>query len=188
MPRRYDSSRRAAQAAETRRRIVRAAIGVHRQQRTDLMSVALAAGVSLPTVHKHFPNKEVLFEACTGLLRTESPFPQPDGMASLASTPARVRQAVKRLQPFYEERLGLTWLTYLMAGESRTLRQVNDARQATVEAFARALCGRRAKSEVLGAVIGVLSPLTYRALRVEGRLSEAAATIAWHKLIRAAIR
>lgn len=188
MPRRYDSSRRVAQAAETRQRIVRAAIGVHRQQRTDLMSVALAAGVSLPTLRKHFPNKEMLFEACTGLLRTESPFPRPDGMESLASTPARVREAVNRLQPFYEERLGLTWLTYLMAGESRTLRQVTEARQANVEAFARALCGRRARSEVFGAVIGVLSPLTYRALRVEGRLSEAAATTAWHKLIGAANR
>jgi AcrR family transcriptional regulator len=188
MARRYDSSRRVAQAAETRQRIVRAAIGVHRQQRTDLVSVALAAGVSLPTVRKHFPNKEVLFEACTGLLRAESPFPRPDGIESLASTPARVREAVNRLQPFYEERLGLTWLTYLMAGESRTLRQVAEARQANVEAFAKALCGRRARSDMLGAVIGVLSPLTYRALRVEGRLSAAAATAAWHKLIGAAIR
>jgi AcrR family transcriptional regulator len=59
-PRRYDSTRRRAQAAATQREIVRAAHTLfveHGYAGTTLAAVAEAADVSVPTVYSRFPTK-----------------------------------------------------------------------------------------------------------------------------------
>jgi AcrR family transcriptional regulator len=59
-PRRYDSSRRQARAAESRRRVVQAAHGLFVSQgyaATTVAAVAAAAEVSVPTVYEGFGSK-----------------------------------------------------------------------------------------------------------------------------------
>ncbi len=62
-PRRYDSSRRLAQATETRRAVVSAAHGLFISQgyaRTTIAEIAASAGVSVETIYAAFRNKATL--------------------------------------------------------------------------------------------------------------------------------
>lgn len=61
----YDNSRRAAQADETARRILDAAIALMGTPGAELSTSAIAAeaAVAPPTVYKHFPNRQAIFEA-----------------------------------------------------------------------------------------------------------------------------
>jgi len=61
----YDNSRRAAQADETARRILDATIDLLGEPEKELSIAAIAAkaGVSAPSVYKHFPNRQAIFEA-----------------------------------------------------------------------------------------------------------------------------
>ena len=65
-PRRYDASRRQEQARQTRAAVVDAARELFLERgfaATTVPDIALAAGVSVPTVYKAFPNKARLAKA-----------------------------------------------------------------------------------------------------------------------------
>src|SRR5438309_12022688 len=79
-PRAYRMTRRAAANAETRRRIVDAAIALHAQKGvlgTSWPDIAKRADVALGTVYRHFPSLDQLVPACTSenALRTKPPGP-----------------------------------------------------------------------------------------------------------------
>ena len=63
--RRYDNSLRTEQAAATRDRVVDASIAVLARGPDELSipAVAAEAGVSVPTVYRHFPSKKALVDA-----------------------------------------------------------------------------------------------------------------------------
>ena len=65
MARKYDASRRSALAQRTREAILEAAFTLHGQGILDTESLAKAADVSVATIRKHFPTRELLFEGCT---------------------------------------------------------------------------------------------------------------------------
>src|ERR687893_573213 len=85
MTRTYTLKRRAEQQAETRRRIVEAAVELHSSvgpALTTLSQVAERAGVQRHTLYAHFPDEWSLFLACSGLswlgsvrFREYNPFP-----------------------------------------------------------------------------------------------------------------
>src|SRR5438067_13480943 len=67
-PRAYRMTRRAAANAETRRRIVDAAITLHAEKGvlgTSWPDIAKRADVALGTVYRHFPSLDQLVPACT---------------------------------------------------------------------------------------------------------------------------
>jgi len=61
----YDNSRRAARAGDTGHRILDAAIALIGAPEPELSVARIAehAGVAVPTVYKHFPNREAIFDA-----------------------------------------------------------------------------------------------------------------------------
>src|SRR5438046_3322795 len=64
-PRRYDSTRRRAQAAETRQDILKAALRLFLEggyTRTTINDVAAAAGVAVETIYRGFGSKAALFK------------------------------------------------------------------------------------------------------------------------------
>src|SRR4051795_8712199 len=66
-PRKYDMGKRAAAAAETRRRIVEATHQLHKQQgiaATSWEDIAERAGVGVGTVYRHFPTPDDLLPLC----------------------------------------------------------------------------------------------------------------------------
>ena len=79
MPRPYALKRRAERQAETRLRIVEAAVALHGSlgpARTTYSMVAERAGVQRHTLYAHFPDERSLFLACSGLTTERDPLPE----------------------------------------------------------------------------------------------------------------
>src|SRR2546423_5050044 len=103
-PRAYRMTRRAAANAETRRRIVDAAIALHAQKGvlgTSWPDIAKRADVALGTVYRHFPSLDQLVPACTSenALRTKPP--GPSILVGLTRPQERIGQFVQELFAFY---------------------------------------------------------------------------------------
>jgi AcrR family transcriptional regulator len=76
----YRMKVRAERQADTRRRIVEAAVALHSTvgpSATSLSAIAERAGVQRHTLYAHFPDADALFRACTGHWRDTHPFPEP---------------------------------------------------------------------------------------------------------------
>jgi AcrR family transcriptional regulator len=74
----YRLSARAESQAETRQRIVEAAIALHEKvgpAHTPLSAIAERAGVTRVTLYRHFPNEAAIFAACTSHWGALNPFP-----------------------------------------------------------------------------------------------------------------
>jgi AcrR family transcriptional regulator len=88
-PRKYDMTRRAAAAAETRQRIVDATLELHGEQgiaATSWDDIAARAGVGVGTVYRHFPTLDELVPACGEITRQLIALPEPaliDGIEHL---------------------------------------------------------------------------------------------------------
>jgi AcrR family transcriptional regulator len=105
MARRYELKRRAELQEETRRRIVEAAVDLHRTKgpaRTSLSEVARRAGVQRNTLYRHFSDERELFMACSGLYMELNPPPDPIGWLALAEPADRLRRGLTELYAFYE--------------------------------------------------------------------------------------
>jgi AcrR family transcriptional regulator len=85
-PRKYDMSRRASAAAQTRRRIVEATRELHGEQgiaATSWDDIAARAGVGVGTVYRHFPSLDELIPACDELSMRIIALPDPQAVPSL---------------------------------------------------------------------------------------------------------
>ena len=72
----YTMERRVALEAETRERIVRATVALHREHGglgTSYAMIAKRAQVAPQTVYNHFPEQGALFGACTGHVQDRAP-------------------------------------------------------------------------------------------------------------------
>ena len=101
----YELKRRAEQQDETRRRIVSAAVELHRElgpARTTVKAIAERARVTRPTVYAHFPDDRALLEACSGHVRATVPPPDPDAWRSIANPEERLQAALRALYGYYE--------------------------------------------------------------------------------------
>lgn len=75
-PRPYNSATRLAQQSALKERIAQAAAELHKGQGvlgTSHAQVAQEAGVSVPTVYKHFPTLEALVKACSAHVASQAP-------------------------------------------------------------------------------------------------------------------
>ena len=83
---------RALTEAETRQRIVEATVELHQTlgpAKTTIKAIAERAGVQRATVYNHFPDLQVLFEACNAYYPSGIPCPtRPRGSASPHPTSA----------------------------------------------------------------------------------------------------
>lgn len=105
-PRGYELGRRAERQAQTRRRIVEAAAGLHSTlgpARTTISAIAERAGVQRHTVYAHFPDERDLALACFELHAERHPFPDPALLLAIADGEARLRRAAELLFAYYEE-------------------------------------------------------------------------------------
>ena len=104
--RRYELKERARRQAETRRRIVEAAVELHTSvgpARTTVSAVAERAGVQRHTVYAHFADERKIFEACTAHWSDRHPFPDLASSAAIDDPDARLRAALQALYAWYEE-------------------------------------------------------------------------------------
>jgi AcrR family transcriptional regulator len=110
MTRTYTKTRRAEQQAETRRRIVEAAIDLHGSvgpALTAFSMVAERAGVQRHTLYAHFPDERSLALACSGLSLERDPLPDAKAWRAIADRHERLRTALRAIYDWYERNADL---------------------------------------------------------------------------------
>ena len=189
MTRTYTLKRRAEQQAETRRRIVEAAVDLHGSvgpAATTLSMVAESAGVQRHTLYAHFPDEHSLFLACSGLTMERDPLPDPAPWGAIAERRERLRAGLLAIYGWYERNAALA-ACVLRDAEFHPL---------TKEMIALRLDPQFAVyREVLGAKLGAtqravlrlaLSFFTWRTLVRESGLKQSAAVAAMVQAIERA--
>src|SRR3954453_4465263 len=105
MARTYTLKRRAEQQAETRRRIVEAAVDLHSSvgpANTTISMIAERAGVQRHTFYAHFPDERSLFVACSGLVQQRDPLPDAGPWRTIADDGQRLRAGLTAIYDWYE--------------------------------------------------------------------------------------
>jgi AcrR family transcriptional regulator len=105
MSRGYTLRRRAEKQEETRRRIVEAAMELHRTigpAASHFSAVAERAGVQRHTLYRHFPQPELLFDACRAHFLAANPPPEVGGWSGLADPAERARRGLDDLYRYYQ--------------------------------------------------------------------------------------
>jgi AcrR family transcriptional regulator len=104
VPRRYELRKRAERQAETRRRIVDAALELYGQVgpiRTTVSAIATRAGVQRLTVYRHFPDESALLTACSDDLFVLHPLPDMNGWFTERQPATRLLRALGDLYAWY---------------------------------------------------------------------------------------
>ena len=106
MSRKYELRQRAERQAETRRRIVQAALDLHGTvgpARTTVSAIAELAGVERKTFYRHFPEPEAIFAACGAHFRELNPPPNPDTWKDIADPQQRIHHALEACYGYYRQ-------------------------------------------------------------------------------------
>lgn len=104
MARSYTLKKRAEKQAETRERIVEAAVGLHSTvgpAHTTLSMVAETAGVQRHTLYAHFPDERALLMACSGHVQERDPLPDAEAWRGIKDTSARLSAGLAELYGWY---------------------------------------------------------------------------------------
>jgi AcrR family transcriptional regulator len=105
MNRKYELKERARRKAQTRQRIVEAAVDLHTSvgpARTTISGIAERAGVERHTVYAHFPDDGTLFRACSEHWTARHPLPDLETLAEIEDPVRRLRRALDELYAWYE--------------------------------------------------------------------------------------
>ena len=172
MPRQYNLGRRAAPKADTRARIVTAALEIYRDRGmagASNLAVAHAADVAPATVRNHFPENGDLARAVFEALLAELRIPTPAIFDGLDGLHDRVGRLARELATFYE-RSEPWWRAY--EREPDLIRAWGggvDQYYADIERLMRAALGELSSDERSAAVVAsVLGPPTFFALKARG--------------------
>lgn len=178
MTRRYTLKRRAERQAETRRRIVEAAVELHGSVGpafTTVSMVAERAGVQRHTVYAHFPDERSLHLACSGLTLERDPLPEAEPWRNIEDPRERLRVGLLAVYGWYGRNAELAQCVLRDADYHPQTNETIELRMAP---------HLRAYQEVLGAKLSArqrallrvaLSFYTWRTLVREGGLAPGAA-------------
>lgn len=178
MPRSYSLGQRAGPKAETRARIVAAALEVYRHHGftgASNLAIARAADVAPATVRNHFPDPNDLARAVFDGLLVDLQVPPPAIFDGLDDLRARVTRLADELAAFYE-RSAPWWRVYEREPELiRAWSGGVDQYYADIEGLMRAALGELSDDERSVAVVAsVIGPPTFFALRGRGLSSDEA--------------
>lgn len=163
--------RRAAQVAQTRARVVDAALEVftqHGARGTTMTEVARVADVSPATVTNHFATPDLLLEAVVDRLVTDVRVPDRKIFTGSPSLDGRIRNLTAAMFEFFDRTQ--RWFDLLEAELTEVpalARALADYWRAVQGLYAEALAGNQ--DEVLAkTTAGLVHPATFTALRATG--------------------
>jgi AcrR family transcriptional regulator len=186
MTRTYTLRRRAEQQAQTRKRIVAAAIDLHGSVGPALTTVSMIAeraGVQRHTFYAHFPDERSLFLACSAAAAERDPLPDAGPWSAIEDPGERLLVGLRALYDWYARNAELA-ACILRDAEYHAL-----TREVTERQFGPAMSGYR---EVLGAGLNArqrgllrvaLSFFTWRTLTRDAGMRQAAAVAAMARAI-----
>jgi AcrR family transcriptional regulator len=186
--RKYKLGLRAEQQAETRLRIVEAAVELHGTvgpARTSFSMVAEYAGVQRNTLYAHFPDERALLIACSGLSMERDPPPDAAPWRDIADKDKRLRTGLRAIYDWYARGAQLLSCVMRDAESHPIVREVSELRYGpVVGSYVEVLgAGLNARQRVM---LGLaLSFFTWRTLSRDAGLMQAAAVSAMAQAIEA---
>lgn len=178
MTRSYTLKRRAERQAETRLRIVEAAVELHGQfgpALTTLSMVAERAGVQRHTLYAHFPDERSLFMACSGLALERDPLPDASEWRAIADRRERLRTALAALYAWYGRNADLLGCVLRDAEFHPLTREISELRFGPYMAACDDVLGAKLNARQHAMLQLALSFFTWRTLVRDGGLKSAAA-------------
>jgi AcrR family transcriptional regulator len=189
MARTYTLKRRAEQQAETRLRIVEAAVDLHGSvgpAQTTFSMVADRAGVQRHTLYAHFPDERSLLMACSGLAMERSPPPAAALWRSIADRRERLRTGLSEIYGWYERNAELTACVMRDAEVHPLVKEINALRFGPTMAAYHDVLGENLDAKQRAMLNLALSFHTWRSLVRESGLKQTAAVTAMvHAIERA---
>jgi AcrR family transcriptional regulator len=178
MTRTYTLKRRAEQQAQTRQRIVEAAIELHGSvgpARTSLSMVAERAGVQRHTLYAHFPDERSLLMACSGLEMERHPLPDAASWRAIADRGERLRKGLSDIYAWYGENAELLACVSRDAEVHPVVGEVLALRYGPTIGAYREVLGEKLNAQQRAVLHLALSFYTWRNLVSESGLNPAAA-------------
>jgi AcrR family transcriptional regulator len=173
MTRSYTLKRRAEQQAETRRRIVEAAVDLHSTlgpALTTFSMVAERAGVQRHTLYAHFPDERSLQLACSGLTMERDPLPDAEPWRAIANQRERLHAGLRELYRWYERNAELAGCVLRDAEHHALTREIVAMRFGPHIAAYSEVLGARLKPRQRAMLHLALSFFTWRTLVHDGGL------------------
>jgi AcrR family transcriptional regulator len=178
MPRTYTLKRRAEQQAETRRRIVEAAVDLHGSvgpASTTFSMVAERAGVQRHTLYAHFPDDRSLLLACSGLVAERAPLPDAEAWRAIEEPLQRLRVGLRAVYDWYECNADLAACVLRDAEHHELVREIAALRWGPPMAAYHEVLGRKLNAKQRALLHVALSFHTWRTLVRESGLKQGAA-------------
>jgi AcrR family transcriptional regulator len=172
VPRRYTLGKRAGQKADTRARIVAAAVEIYRERgmsAASTLAVAHAADVAPATVRNHFPDRDAISTAVFDAVLAELQPPSERIFDGIDGIGPRLRRLAEAMADFYE-RSQPWWLAYerepeLFEAWSSRVERYN----ASMDAFMRAALGPLGDDDrALTVVAAIIGPPAFFNFRSRG--------------------
>jgi AcrR family transcriptional regulator len=159
----YRKKARAAGEAETRRRIVEAAVSLHLERgpaQTSINAIAERAGVNRVTIYRHFPDTRTLLEACSAHAQRLYPPPDLEAWRRIDDPHERAETALRQLYDYFR-RNEAGWANVLrdaelepIVKEMAELRRLSYLREAR-DVLLAGWPASRARRPLLRAVLGL---------------------------------
>lgn len=178
MPRTYTLKRRAEQQAETRRRIVEAAVDLHGSvgpAATTFSMVAERAGVQRHTLYAHFPDERSLLMACSGLTAERDPLPDAEAWRAIEDPQERLQVGLRAIYDWFERNADLAACVLRDAGHHALVREVSALRFGPYFAAYHEVLGHPLTAKQQALLHVALSYHTWRSLVRDSGLKQAAA-------------
>lgn len=178
MTRTYTLKRRAEQQAETRRRIVEAAVDLHGSigpALTTISMVAERAGVQRHTLYAHFPDERGLFLACSGLVAERDPLPDAEPWRTIEDQRERLLTGLRAVYGWYERNADLAACVLRDAQYHLLTKEITQLRFGPPMAAYQEVLGAKLNSKQRALLHLALSFFTWRTLVRESGLKQGAA-------------
>jgi AcrR family transcriptional regulator len=189
MSRTYTLKKRAESQAETRRRIVEAAVELHSSvgpALTTLSMIAERAGVQRHTLYAHFPDERSLLMACSGHVQERDPPPIAEPWRRIEDRGERLRTGLTEIYAWYERNASLLACVLRDAEYHVLTQEISTLRFGPAIAAYHEVLGARLNARQRAMLHLALGYFTWRSLVGEAGLKPAAAVRAMVKAIEGA--
>jgi AcrR family transcriptional regulator len=174
----YILRRRAEKQAETRRRIVEAAVGLHSSvgpALTTISMVAERAGVQRHTLYAHFPDERSLYLACSGLTMERDPLPDAEPWRAVGDRRERLRAGLSAVYGWYARNAELAGCVLRDAEHHALTKEITEMRFGPSMAAYHEVLGAGLTAKQRAVLRLALGFFTWRTLVRESGLKQAAA-------------
>ena len=171
MARTYTLKRRALQRADTRRRIVEAAVDLHSSvgpALTTISMVAERAGVQRHTLYAHFPDDRSLYLACSGLALERDPLPDAEPWRNIENRRERLRVGLAAIYGWYERNAEMAACVLRDAEYHPLTKEISKLRFGPSMAAYQEVLGAKLSSKQRAMLQLALGFSTWRTLRAGG--------------------